>query len=204
MANGRCRYHGGKSLTGVANPAYRDGRHSKYLPVRLAARYGQSLLDPDYLALRDELALVDARISELSESLPDSEEIAQTWESFRAHFAGAASAYDRSRDSALAPEKRAEAQTEFFQRFEAALLLFADAKSIEQRGGALWDKIGDWLERRRKLSETEALRVSKAAESISRDRLAALMGAIAQLIRANVRDPATLNALQDGLRRLCA
>ena len=39
LPNGRCHYHGGKSLAGLASPTYQTGRYSKALPARLAARY---------------------------------------------------------------------------------------------------------------------------------------------------------------------
>src|SRR4051812_28697546 len=65
MPNGRCRMHGGKSLSGPASPTFTTGRHSKYLPARLLARYQEMTQDAELLALRDEIALIDARISDV-------------------------------------------------------------------------------------------------------------------------------------------
>ena len=59
MPNGRCRLHGGKSPAGLASPHYKDGRYSKALPARLAARYATAEADPRLLELRDEVALTD-------------------------------------------------------------------------------------------------------------------------------------------------
>jgi hypothetical protein len=39
MANGRCAFHGGKSLRGIASPQFRHGRYSTLLPLNLAERY---------------------------------------------------------------------------------------------------------------------------------------------------------------------
>ena len=55
-----CRFHGARAGRPVIH-----GRYSKLLPARLAERYHESLADPEYLALRDEIALLDARIGEL-------------------------------------------------------------------------------------------------------------------------------------------
>lgn len=65
MANGRCYMHGGKALVGTANPAFKTGRYSKYLPARLTERYHEALADTELLALRDEIAVLDARLSEV-------------------------------------------------------------------------------------------------------------------------------------------
>lgn len=65
MPNGRCNLHGGKSLAGVAHPGFKDGRHSRYaLQGALAEPYARHLGDLDYVALRDEIALVTAHTEE--------------------------------------------------------------------------------------------------------------------------------------------
>jgi hypothetical protein len=65
----KCRFHGGASLIGVASPTFKHGRYSKHLPTRLAARYAEALSDPQLLELRDEIALVGTRQTELLEQL---------------------------------------------------------------------------------------------------------------------------------------
>lgn len=64
--------HGGKSLVGPANPAWKGGRYSRLFPTQLRARYEAMLADPALLSLSKEVALVDARIGELLDRLgPD-------------------------------------------------------------------------------------------------------------------------------------
>ena len=60
----RCRLHGGATPIGAASPHFRTGRHSKYLPARLAGRYAEALADEKLLELRDDVALIHARIPE--------------------------------------------------------------------------------------------------------------------------------------------
>lgn len=69
MENGRCRMHGGGSLRGVAHPGYVDGARSRYrlAPGALGSDYTANLVDADYIALRDELALVTAQLQGLFE-----------------------------------------------------------------------------------------------------------------------------------------
>ena len=57
--------HGGKSLSGIASATWQTGRYSKVLPGNIATRYETARNDPHLYALRDEVALVDARISEM-------------------------------------------------------------------------------------------------------------------------------------------
>src|ERR671916_1968189 len=80
--NGRCPNHGGKSLGGIASPRLTHGRYSRSLPAQLAARYTAAQHDPELLSLRDELALLDARIADVL-SRVDSGESGQLWQHLR-------------------------------------------------------------------------------------------------------------------------
>ena len=57
--------HGGRTLTGLAAPRRKTDRHSRFLPTRFAAEYERAAHDPEPLALRHELAIVDVRIHDL-------------------------------------------------------------------------------------------------------------------------------------------
>lgn len=67
MPNGRCRFHGGLSLVGPASGTFKHGRYSKLLPKGLAAHYSAARSDRELLGLREEIALVDARMMQLLE-----------------------------------------------------------------------------------------------------------------------------------------
>lgn len=64
MENSRCRLHGGKTPVGLANANTKTGRYSKVLPVGLAGRYELALRDPELLSVREDVALLQARIDE--------------------------------------------------------------------------------------------------------------------------------------------
>src|SRR4051794_20502728 len=76
--NGRCRNHGGASLPSIASPTLRTGRYSKDIPTRMAARYQEAQADPELLMLRDEIALLDSRLSDVL-SRVDSGESGAVW-----------------------------------------------------------------------------------------------------------------------------
>lgn len=65
----RCRLHGGKSLKGAAHPNFKHGRYSKFMPHHLVGRYKESVNDPELLSLQQDIALLDARITEMLESM---------------------------------------------------------------------------------------------------------------------------------------
>lgn len=68
MANGRCRNHGGKSLSGIKNPAFRNGRYSKALR-RLDDDFGDRVNDPRLLDPRRSMAVQEAAMARLAEIL---------------------------------------------------------------------------------------------------------------------------------------
>ena len=57
-----CRMHGGKTPRGPASVHYKDGRHSRFLPARMFAAYKAAGLDPELMSLRQDLALLEARL----------------------------------------------------------------------------------------------------------------------------------------------
>jgi hypothetical protein len=69
----KCRYHGGKSLRGIAHPRYTNGMHSKYLPTHLKADYKRAMEDAELLSLNSQLALLTTRELELTKQLGDTE-----------------------------------------------------------------------------------------------------------------------------------
>src|SRR5687768_3976371 len=75
----RCKRHNGRPLVGAANPAFKTGRHSKYLPPRLQDRYQEALRDATLLSVRDEIALLDARLEDLLRRA-DTGEAGKIWE----------------------------------------------------------------------------------------------------------------------------
>lgn len=69
MANGRCRMHGGGSLSGILHPRARGLRGSDRMPRRMQADYQAGLNDPDVLNLTPDLTLMDVHLDQLKQSL---------------------------------------------------------------------------------------------------------------------------------------
>ena len=74
MPNGRCRMHGGSTPRGPAAGSWKHGRYSKAMPTGLLTRYQEGLGDKRFLELRDEIALLDARINDVLSGLRGGDE----------------------------------------------------------------------------------------------------------------------------------
>ena len=78
----KCRLHGGRTPSGMAHGAYKHGRYSKVLPVRLAQRYNEARTHPTLLSLRDDIAVSESRLADLF-SRVDTGESGARWQALR-------------------------------------------------------------------------------------------------------------------------
>lgn len=184
MPNGRCYLHGGKSLSGAAAPAFKTGRYSKYLPERLAQRYHEAQADNDLLVLRDEIALLDARLGELLGRI-DTGESAQRWAGAREAFVTLQQAKDSGDD-----KKAATAMSAL-----GSILL-------NNNDYGIWEDIAALLDLRKRMVESERKRLVEMQQMITAERAMILMAAIVDTIRTHVTDRNALAAISSDLRKL--
>ena len=178
MPNGRCRLHGGKSLGGLASPTFKHGRYSRVLPARLAARYDEATTDPALLELRADVALLDARLSDVLGRV-DTGESGALWTTLQNH-----------RRDVLAAKRAGDSVAQ-------AVALNALLETVGQ-GHAdyrAWAEIGALLEQRRKLVESERKRLIEAQQTLTVEKAMLLIGAISGIIKAHVHDRAILAAI---------
>ena len=79
--NGRCSWHGGKSVSGPVAFTFQHGRYSKAMPSHFQDRYARFLQDPEMTGMRDEIAIYRARLEELL-SVMDVDVANSTWHRF--------------------------------------------------------------------------------------------------------------------------
>jgi hypothetical protein len=175
MPNGRCRMHGG---TNSGAPLTAGGRHSKFLPVRLQARYQEALKDPELIALQADVALIDTRLAELLERL-DTTETSAAWMAANKLF---------REMSSSDPAKSLAARHALGEVLEKGL---ADV--------AAWSEIAGLLEQRRKCAESESKRQAQLDQFITAKQANVLMAAILHLVTENVADPTARARIAQGL-----
>ncbi len=173
---------------GPAHPRFKDGRHSKWLPKDLSARYQDATKDPDLVGVRSEIALVDVRVGQLLESIGETgntkllKEIRAKFDVFKA------AGKKRGKNSAVEGLGALEHVDRLIDRaMEAA---------------ATWEELRETLELRRKLSETETRRLRDLHQSISVERALALMAMLVDEVRKHVTDRTALAAIAAQFVRL--
>lgn len=187
MPNGRCRMHGGLSLVGAAVPAFKHGRYSKYLPLKLVERYQDALGNLDLLSLQDDLALLDTRLTELLErtQTPDSDSFWLDIQTLALQVFDALNVDPIDTDQARKGAK----------------------KLVELANGALrnedaWSDIKELLEQRRKTAETEHNRLVKAKQVMTIDEVMTVFAVIVDSIKRNVSDPKEQSAISIDIARI--
>jgi len=181
----RCRLHGGKSLSGPAAPAWRHGRYSRTLPTGLVRRYEESLADPELLALRDEIALLDAHTLELIATLSNSEGPA-LWQQLQELQSGLSAAVSQ----------------QDLRTIESTL---TELSSLLQNGAndaKVWDSILHVIENRRRLVESERRRLVDMQQMITAEQALALVGRLQDIILRNVDDRIVIAAISSELRAI--
>jgi len=185
MPNGRCRLHGGLSLNGMQAPAFKTGRHSKYLPARLQERYQQAIADSALLELRDEIGLVDSRLTDLITRI-ESGESGEVWKLLRSAF----DAFSKARAGSKVPE-----MTEHLATIEHLIVRgLADY--------AAWQDIHGTLEQRRKLVESERKRLVEMQQMITTEQAMVMLAAITDTVRRHVTDRGALAAISADITKL--
>jgi hypothetical protein len=186
MPNGRCYFHGGKSLAGIASPRLSDGTYSKYvLPPRLRKRYDAALNDPALLEQRREIALIDARLGDLLARV-DTGESGALW-----------SALMERREELIDAKRGGDTIKQVL-----ALNAILDLISQGHADYRAWRELGAALDQRRKLVESERKRLVEMQQVMTSEQAMLLMDALLMAVKANVQDRGALNAIQTEFIRL--
>jgi hypothetical protein len=185
MPNGRCRIHGGTSLVGIASPSFKDGRHSKYLPARLLERYEASQRDGDLLAMRDEIALLDARLSDLLERA-DSGDSGAAWQRLQGLWR------DFARFRATGDVKQ----------MTYTLELIGQGITGGVADHAIWGEIGQLMDRRARLVEGERRRLELTQQTLTVEEAMGMLRTVIDVIQRNVTDRAVLARIASELASL--
>jgi hypothetical protein len=184
MQNGLCYMHGGATPSGLALPQTTTGRYSKHLPTRLTSRYQQALSDPELLAMREEVALIDARLADVLGRV-DSGESGTAWALLKSLFAD----YRKAREG---PDKT------------AALLQIESTIADGLDDYAAWEEVRSLVDQRSRIVGSERQRMVQMQQMLSVEQAMTLLAAVADAVRAHVSDRDALAAIAADLGRLVA
>lgn len=196
MANGRCYFHGGASLVGPANPAFKTGKYSEVLPEGWRTTYERLRRDPDLLELREEIALCDMLLAEQARRLGSADAAAVGQLLIEANTA---TSELRTTIRTLEPEQRAWWVTGVMPALENLEKILSQGVSEERRrqqSVKAEHEVRRTLGEKRKLADTEVKRAERMQAYVTVEHLTALAYRFADMAQGLVaRLTAELQAL---------
>ncbi len=180
-----CRVHGGASPKGIAHPGFKHGKHSKVLKGDTLQRYEEARRDPLLVGLREEIALVDARLGDLLQGVMLGEN-ELLWPRLKDAF--------RELKVAIRAKDPTGMATEL-----SLLEQFIEQGSTRQDS---WKGIYDVVEIRRKLVDTEWRRELASEQAMRANEAETMVVALATAVRLHVKDRDILAAIQDEFIRI--
>lgn len=200
---GRCRSHGGNSLTGAALPQFKHGRYSEYLPDLGSLERIEELRRQleGQLELTRERAEGRALVDQLRQLL---QRKMATVEDLAARNGGPGDGQPGRRAAIRAAFERLQ-QSESKEATQAALSdLDRLTRHAAQREAAeaelleIADKVMNALDKLRKMSGEERRRYVDTHEMLSKDRIRTLAGYIGASMRDRLEEHLTGEALAEG------
>jgi len=177
-----CRMHGGASpLSGPSHPTYKHGRRSRFIPARLAEKYGEAMADADLMEYRADIALLESRLAELL-GAGESELL---WK----HTQDAFSNYH---SNTLRARRAPEGSTERANAYAAAGAALETLGKLIDRGTAdvmRWTDIYRVVEQMGRAKEREHKRLIQMEQMITVEQLLAVLGQIADAARSTFSNP---------------
>jgi len=176
-----CWKHGAGKESNPAGRPVTVGRYSKFLPHGLLDNYAAAMSDPEYLSLRDELALIEARMGELLTRL-DTSQSANAWANVR---------------NAYLQMRKCETEDDMLD-VEGML---EEALAGHDAELTVWNSLSDLIATRRRLADTERRRIVDAQQYLNYQEANALIAAVMDAVLTNVSDPQARSAISERLRQ---
>lgn len=180
-----CYHHGGRTPRGADNVNTIHGRYSKAFPAALAAKFGEALADPELLTLRNEIALIDVKLTTLVETLGERGSVT-LWEEL----------------SDLGNELGQVSQGIDSKKLETIVDSILGVISEGARDVETWRLINPSLETRRRLVETETKRIDQAAQVITMSELSLVIKSLVEIIKRNVDDESIRRNISNDIENL--
>lgn len=195
MPNGRCRIHGGVSLSGPASPRYKDGRTSRYsVPPAIQPLLEYAANDRDLLSMRQEVEMLTARMMELSERLTP-----EGGADYMTYIGTVRATFDAL--EAGVKSGKADRMIAALEAHRAAVHGAVETILGGEKTWAAWTVLS---ERRQRLVESEQRRMVALGQMIPADRAYQMVQRITESIARNVPDRRALTLILADLRRLLA
>jgi len=209
MANptpsGRCRRHGGATPVGIKSKFYQGKGFSKYLPIRLMDMMEEADSNPDILGLRDKVLLTDARLYELGSQLDVDgsrkmleEAVASLLEHQKLQSEKNSQGGKNRVSLAAKPGQESHCGNANNELTELQTENTRLTLLVSQLSGTInrlmtdfrtWESIGDWIDRRQRLTESERKRLIEMRAVMTADQVMLMVGELVRILQRRVTDP---------------
>lgn len=186
----RCRAHGGKTPRGAASPHAKHLRRSRYATPRIFERVEAFLADPEAMSLREDFAVLEARLGEILAAL-DAGNSTDAWEEVKSTLAVLVSViadYIDDEEQLVALERHRDAVTR------------GSASHRSEREG--WNEIRETMAVRAKLQEAERRREELLEQNMTAAQVAMFVARVAAIVKEKVADPTVRQAIADALMQV--
>jgi hypothetical protein len=204
--NQKCRAHGG---TAGGRPIT-TAKHSKFVPAQIRQRYEEFVNDPDYIGLREQIATVETRISQLWQRLAVGDSSERRKDILKdVEEAVEAAQESLLREDILADLEDMELPAEVRERralqvirggreLQRRLIGLLSRAKTERREDEVWEDMDRFSESLRKLKETEVKRHVAAAQSLTVTESYALLRRLVTVIEDYLEPEALEEARRAG------
>ena len=180
LSNGRCKFHGGKSIpAGPGHPTYKNGKFSKApLVSNLAEKVQKEMENAEQLSMRREIAIATIRINELLE--------------------GDASSSSVAIHEANELHERALELLETGELTQAKKILYQESQKLKQAMSCAeaWREIIRLSDQKRKLVSSERDAMFKAGNMVTVTQCVHALSSMVAVVLERVEDPEVIFAIR--------
>lgn len=153
----------------------------------LLGTYEGTLSDPDYLELKEGMALCDVRTLELMERVKEGE-TPEAWKTLKSEIN-----WLEQHVLTMDADKAKKSMDKIKEIMESRA---NDSK--------LWDEIRETQDLRRRLSRTEVMRMKAGEDSINAERMMALLSFVVNILTTHIKDPRVLSDISADIEHYVA
>lgn len=191
-----CHAHGGHSLSGIAHPNFINGRYSKALPSHHHETYDVARADRSYLAMREDIALIDTLLADAISKM-ETGESGGTWRALQ-HAVHEFRDCEAKANRTGYAESREQWRLKREEAMDTIVILCQEGSSYYAALG----EVKDLVERRRRIVESEVKNIVAAKEIYTRDQVELRERKYIDIIARCVTDRTERNAIVLELRRI--
>lgn len=183
----KCRFHGGKTPSGVDSPHFQTGKFSKVLKgLNLQTDYEEALNDPKLHYCRNEIALVDSLMIERLKKLAHGE-TEDAWIALQNHYIYLAEIKSYLEAN---PKPEKGKKPKFTKKdFDRVFAQIADIVYFGLIRYTAFEIVQPMLEQRRKLCETESKIIKENEHSYPAEKAFAFVVLVGSVVKKYIVEP---------------